>query len=255
MKGLITEYLSDPTPAREKLITAGKRADVKALNLAVREGLKKGNQLGTVEHTFAVLDRGEAGTMAISTRDRVRFGKKDRDLNVVNGHTGIVESFGTDAKGRLTMNVRLESDVKGDEGRRVCVVPADYKNLQLAYASTVHKAQGQGKEKVYHLADTGMADRQLSLVAFTRTKGAYKLYGADADLDPSFLGERMGTDRMKANALEARKPTVPAPAPPRERTFGEQAARLWHALKTRIRPQHQAPKREQKPKVKIGIGM
>ena len=27
--------------------------------------------------------------------------------------------------------------------------------------------------------------------------------GADADLDPGFLGERMGTDRLKANALEA----------------------------------------------------
>jgi len=256
MKALVADYLNDQTPAREKLIIAGKRSDVRALNFAVRDGMKKANQLGTVEHTFAVLDRGEAGTMAVSTRDRVRFGKKDRDLNVVNGHTGIVESFGTDAKGRLTMNVRLESDVKGDEGRRVCVVPADYKNLQPAYASTVHKAQGQGKEKVYHLADTGMTDRQLSLVAFTRTKGVYKLYGADADLDPSFLGERMGTDRMKANALEARKP-VPAPTPPRDPTFRDKAAHLFRMLKDRIRPQHQAPKRELKPKVKVklGIGM
>jgi len=255
MKALVADYLKDQTPAREKLIIAGRRADVKALNLAVREGLKKGNQLGTVEHTFTVLDRGEAGTMAVSVGDRIRFGKKDREMNVVNGHTGIVESFGTDAKGRLTVKVRLESDVKGDDGRRVCVVPADYKNLQLAYASTVHKAQGQGKEKVYHLADTGMADRQLSLVAFTRTKGAYKLYGADADLDPSFLGERMGTDRLKANALEARKPMVPTPTPPRDPTFREKAAHLFRMLKDRIRPQHQAPKREQKQKVKIGIGM
>ena len=252
MKALVADYLRDQTPAREKLIIAGKRADVRALNLEVRDGMKKAGRLGRQELLLDVLDRGEASTMAVSMGDRVRFGKKDRDMNVVNGHTGVVEWFGVDSKGRVAVNVRLESDVKSDEGRLVCVVPADYKNLQPAYASTVHKAQGQGKEKVYHLADTGMVDRQLSLVAFTRTKSAYKLYGADADLDPGFLGERMGTDRMKANALEARKPKV---TPPRDRTLRERTAHLWRAAMNRIRPQHQAPKREQKQKVKLGIGM
>lgn len=108
---------------------------------------------------------------------------------------------------------------------------------------------GAPKERVYHLADTGMADRQLSLVAFTRTKSAYKLYGADADLDPGFLGERMGTDRMKANALEARKPPGPTLRDP---SFRERAAHAWQQVVNRIRGKHQAPKRTQQ-RVKIGM--
>jgi ATP-dependent exoDNAse (exonuclease V) alpha subunit len=221
----------------------------------VRAALKKSGRLGREEHTLDVLDRGEAGTMAVSVGDRVRFGKKDLKLNVVNGSSGIVEGFGRDADGRPTLSIRLESDVKADEGRHVRVVPEEYKSLQHAYASTVHKAQGQGKERVYHLADTGMTDRQLSLVAFTRTKGSYKLYGADADLDPGFLAERMGTDRMKANALEARKPMTPKPTP-REPSFRERMAHAWTQVVNRVRAQHQVPKREQhKQKVKMGIGM
>lgn len=251
MDGLVADYLADATPAREKLIIAGKRADVRALNLAVRDALKQSGRLGREEHTLDVLDRGEAGTLAVSVGDRVRFGKKDAKLGVVNGNGGVVESFGRDGDGRLTLTVRLESEVKADEGRRVRVVPAEYKNLQHGYASTVHKAQGQGKEKVFHLADTGMTDRQLSLVAFTRTKGSYQLYGADADLDPGFLAERMGTDRMKANALEARKALAPSPRDP---SFRERMAHAWKDVVNRVRARHQAPKREQQ-RVKVGMGM
>jgi conjugative relaxase-like TrwC/TraI family protein len=90
MGALVADYLADATAAREKLIIAGKRADVRALNLAVRAELKKSGRLGREEHTFDVLDRGEAGTMAVSIGDRVRFGKKDLKLNVVNGNSGIV---------------------------------------------------------------------------------------------------------------------------------------------------------------------
>lgn len=252
MDGLVADYVADATPAREKLILAGKRSDVRTLNLAVRTELKKAGRLGREEHTLDVLDRGEAGALAVSVGDRVRFGKKDLRLGVVNGNGGVVEAFGRDDEGRLTMTVRLESEVKSDEGRRVRVVPAEYKNLQHAYASTVHKAQGQGKERVYHLADTGMTDRQLSLVAFTRTKGSYKLYGADADLDPGFLAERMGTDRMKANALEARKPVAPKPTP-HDPSFRERIAHSWKRVMSRVRSRHQAPKQRQK--VRLGVGM
>lgn len=252
MAGLVADYVADATPAREKLIIAGKRSEVRALNLAVRTELKKSGRLGREEHALDVLDRGEAGTLAVSVGDRVRFGKKDLKLNVVNGNSGVVESFGRDDEGRLTLIVRLESEVKADEGRRVRVVPAEYKNLQHAYASTVHKAQGQGKERVYHLADTGMTDRQLSLVAFTRTKGAYKLYGADSDLDPGFLADRMGTDRMKANALEARKPAAPK-LTQRDPSFRERMVHAWKQVMSRVRSGHQAPKRDPQ-RHKLGIG-
>jgi conjugative relaxase-like TrwC/TraI family protein len=252
MDGLVADYVADATPAREKLIIAGKRADVRALNVAVRTELKKAGRLGREEHKLDVLDRGEAGSLAVAVGDRVRFGKKDLRLGVVNGNGGVVEAFGRDDEGRLTLTVRLESDVKADENRRVRVVPAEYKNLQHAYASTVHKAQGQGKERVFHLADTGMTDRQLSLVAFTRTKGSYKLYGADADLDPGFLAERMGTDRMKANALEARTPVAPNPAP-RDPSFRERMAQAWKQMAAGARRSKREQVRSMKKRIGVGL--
>jgi hypothetical protein len=76
--------------------------------------------------------------------------------------------------------------------------------LNHSYAGTVHKAQGQGAHAVFHLADAGTMDRSHALVAFTRTKVSYGLYGADEDLDPERIEERMGTDRLQENAISAR---------------------------------------------------
>ncbi len=126
----------------------------------------------------------------------------------IPGNTGVVQGLHRDAAGKLTFAVRLESDIKSDEGRIVVVDAANNPNLAYAYASTVHKAQGQGKAEVRQLANPGMTGRQLSLVAFTRQKSTYTIFGADNDVDPGTLAERLRTDRLRVNALDVRKPVL-----------------------------------------------
>lgn len=260
LEGLVQDHVNSPTPDRDKLVLGGTRADVAALNRAIRDEMKRCGRLGTEEHTFRAVERGVACDLTIAVGDRLRFGKKDRHLNVVNGHTGVVERFDHTADGTVRVVVRLESEVKQDEGRHVSVDPAAYAHLSLGYASTVHKAQGQGKEEVRQLANLGMTDRQLALVAFTRTKRTFALYGADDDIDPRVLAERIGTDRLKTNATEARKrrvrEKVPVPGefvrgdaafddPTSEhRTILRRAADLWQQMMNRFRLVPSYPRNE-----------
>jgi hypothetical protein len=65
----------------------------------------------------------------------------------------------------------------------------------------------------------------------------------------------MGTDRMKLNALEVRKPAVPKPTP-RDPSFRARMAHMWKQVVSRVRTQHEATKRVSlKQKVRLGIGM
>jgi ATP-dependent exoDNAse (exonuclease V) alpha subunit len=96
--------------------------------------------------------------------------------------------------------------------------------LTHGYASTVHRAQGQGKEVVWQLAHPGMADQQSSLVGFTRAVARYELHGADLDLER--IEMRLGLDRRSWSAREAGviEPLQSIPSPPmaplRERDHG-----------------------------------
>ena len=65
---------------------------------------------------------------------------------------------------------------------------------------TVHKSQGQGRDSVFVLANAGMTDLHFALVAFTRTKQFFRLYGAKDDL--ASMGRRFGRERLKTNASE-----------------------------------------------------
>lgn len=199
---LVTDYLASNTPAREKLVLAGTRRDCAAMNSAIRDGMKKSGQLAARDYEIAT----EAGALPVAAGDRVRFGRKDQRLGVVNGTTAIIESIGADTQGRMIVRARVESDITKEQGR-VLSWPADRAvSLDHAYAMTVHRSQGEGRREVYQLAHKGMTDRHLQLVAFTRAKRQFRLYGSDQDLDPRLLPERIGADRLKANAIEHRRP-------------------------------------------------
>ena len=106
--------------------------------------------------------------MQVSMGDRVRFGKRDKHMEVSNGDVGVVTACRRTAKGLLYMEVRLESEIARENGRVVQMDTGTYNSVVLGYGMTVHKSQGLGKQQVFHLANPGMADNQSSLVAFTR---------------------------------------------------------------------------------------
>lgn len=189
---------------RDMLVLGGTNADVALLNHAMRKGFHEAGLLSTNSVKVAGLEGSKKVTMAVSVGDRVRFAQGSRDLGVFNGEVAVVEGI-AQQNGRTRLTTRLESDVQGRDGMLVTVDAEAYGALSYGYATTVHKAQGQGVNRVFQLANLGMIDRQLALVSFTRMKENYCLYGTHDALDSEVLGERLGTDRLKVNATERLK--------------------------------------------------
>lgn len=203
VKGLVSEYLTSPTEAREKLIIGGTRAEVRQLNKSVRDGLRNQGKLAAQEVSIEAKVNGQIAPIELAQGDRIRFARKDEseNLRVVNGNLGTIQSLKPNRKGGVDLVVKLESDIPADDGRLVSFNTRDYNALDHGYAMTVHKSQGQGREEVYHLASVGMTDQHLALVAFSRSKSRYVLFGSDFDLD--HIASRFGLERLKENALEA----------------------------------------------------
>ena len=198
---LADEYMAAPDHARDKLVLGGTNSDVRMLNAAIRDRLKAAGELGTEEVSFKAKGGGHWHELKLAERDRVRFTAKDKDksLGVVNGFVGVVEKIEPGRQNSHRLTVRLESDIAKQDGRVVSFDTADYQSLTHAYAMTIHKSQGQSKGKVFQLACPEMTDRHLQLVAFTRTKVDFHLYGTADDI--ARLAPKM-KDRYKQNARD-----------------------------------------------------
>lgn len=79
-----------------------------------------------------------------SKGDKVVFTKNNRSMGVMNGHTGTIDNI--DLHGNVTVRMRDGRNVKFDQ--------SSYSHIDYGYAVTVHKSQGDTKEKVIHNADT-----------------------------------------------------------------------------------------------------
>jgi conjugative relaxase-like TrwC/TraI family protein len=202
IKKLVNDYFASNASAREKLVLAGTRAEVKALNHSIREERKSRGELGQGQ-SMKIKAGGEIKTIELAGGDRIRFAEKSRELGVFNGTQGVVENVRLNPDGSLDIAVRLESDIKSQEGRIVKFNSKEFASLDHSYAMTVHKSQGQGRDSVFVLANAGMTDLHFALVAFTRTKQSFRLYGAKDDL--ASMGQRFGRERLKTNATDQLK--------------------------------------------------
>ncbi|WP_448670412.1 MobF family relaxase [Pseudoxanthomonas mexicana] len=195
MQALTTAFLSSPTPDREKLILVGTHAEGKQVTSMVRDGLKSKGVLFGLPQTFKALTGRWHDTIEVQAGDRLRFTKKDVALGVVNGTSGVVVKL--DAQ---CITLRLESDIKSQDGRIVTIDTKRNDCFAHDWTKTVHKSQGQSKDEVYMLASPKMTDAHLGLVGFTRMKRTFGLYGAEEDITE--FGRRIGVERQKVNASE-----------------------------------------------------
>lgn len=201
MDALVDDYLQSETPVSEKMVLGHSRADVHAINLAIRKGLQDQGKLDKREHLVRTEANGEHVDLPMARHDRVRFTDTNRKLGVLNGQQGTLLSIREGKKeGTFDLVVRMESDIPKDNGRLVKLNTGDYANLAHNFATTVHKAQGAGKRDIFHFAHTGMMNNHSSLVAFTRlTSGNYKLYGSSDDIE--MLQARLAEEKLKSTAL------------------------------------------------------
>ncbi|MGA8248689.1 MAG: AAA family ATPase [Nocardioides sp.] len=226
-RGLIVIHPSDversaalaEAGAAGDLVVADTREHVASLNAAIRDRRRADSTPGDRPDSM-VTARGER----VGLGDRVATRRNDPDLGVANRQTWTVAGLGDD--GSLILHGR----------GRDRAVPAEYaiRFVELAYATTVHGAQGETVDRA-HVAISETTGADAAYVAMTRGRHSntahlvaesvddarrqwVEVFARDrADLGPAHAKrqaleavDRYGTQRRRHPIEEPRRP-VPAP--------------------------------------------
>ncbi len=172
---IVRDYLADrdERPDGTRVAMAHRRADVRAINDAIRSALQDSHRLGRGEEGGELAFQTNDGKREFAPGDRIVFLENDRDLGVKNGMLGTVESV---EPGRLT--ARLDGAVRSrEDARSVSISTNDYRAIDHGYATTIHKNQGATVDRAFVMA-SGTMDRHLTYVAMTRHRDGAQLYAA-----------------------------------------------------------------------------
>lgn len=222
--------IADPS---NHIILASRRDEVGALNSACQAARLSADAVRS-EHVTIAQKKFHVG-------DVVMFTKISRVFGVTNGDRGVVTGFN---RLRKTVTVILERTQKP-----VHLSYRSYTDIDLAYAMTVHKAQGISVMSVYVLLGGSMQDRHLSYVQTTRASESTRLYvdRQSAGYGLGHLFRDMARERPKLLAhelLEAPASAEPSPPPapastgpvraPSESSGGTLGAAPGHAAKAPV---------------------
>jgi len=180
MAQIVRDYVADsekPTDGT-RVAMAHRRADVRALNAAIRSELQNRQRLERSHGLGDDVDRGDGeagreltfqtnnGKRAFGPGDRIIFLENNRDLGVKNGMLGTVEHV---EPGKII--ARLD----GRGGDSVSIPTDSYQAIDHGYATTIHKNQGATVDRAFVLASSTM-NRHLTYVAMTRHRDSVQLY-------------------------------------------------------------------------------
>ncbi len=180
MAQIVRDFLADNEehPQGTRVAMAHRRADVRALNAAIRSELQNRQRLERSHGLGDDVDRGDGeagreltfqtnnGKRAFGPGDRIIFLENNRDLGVKNGMLGTVEHV---EPGKII--ARLD----GRGGDSVSIPTDSYQAIDHGYATTIHKNQGATVDRAFVLASSTM-DRHLTYVAMTRHRDSVQLY-------------------------------------------------------------------------------
>jgi len=189
MAQIVRDYVDDSAehPDGTRVAMAHRRADVRALNVAIRSELQNRQRLER-SHGLSdgagrgdrgdVQDRGNSeevgeltfqtsnGKRAFTAGDRIIFLENSRDLGVKNGMLGTVEHVEPN---------KIIARLDGRGGDSVSIPTDSYQAIDHGYATTIHKNQGATVDRAFVLA-SGTMDRHLAYVAMTRHRDSVQLY-------------------------------------------------------------------------------
>lgn len=211
IKGLAKAYLEDQRDVRDKLIVVNTHRDGVAVDTIVRKGLKERSVLRDGSGVTLSLGQGEhERELEVCIGERIRFqsnARKDRKTqqrewnnNDIGTVTGIHKPRG---KKGWVLAITL------DDGRKVKVDTAKFPHIGYAYARTAHSAQGLGAESVYWLARGGLLDRNMGLVAMTRTKENFHAFAAPDEVPRLIAALDEWGQKETVKELARRKNSLP----------------------------------------------
>ena len=181
---IVRDYLADrdARPDGTRVATAHRRADVRAINDAIRSALQDSGALARGEAAGEIRFQTTNGPRLFAPGDRIVFLENDRELGVKNGMLGTIEAVEPHA-----IQVRLDGKAGREALRKVTVTPETYQAVDHGYATTIHKTQGATVDRAFVLASETM-DRHLTYVAMTRHRDGVQLYASQAE----FAGRNAG---------------------------------------------------------------
>ncbi len=177
---IVRDYVADSAehPDGTRVAMAHRRADVRALNAAIRSELQNRQKLERGQELSDGVDRGDGeagreltfqtnnGKRAFGPGDRIIFLENNRDLRVKNGMLGTVEHVEPN---------KIIARLDGRGGDSVSIPTDTYQAIDHGYATTIHKNQGATVDRAFVLASSTM-DRHLTYVAMTRHRDSVQLY-------------------------------------------------------------------------------
>jgi conjugative relaxase-like TrwC/TraI family protein len=180
IKALAKLYLADERGLQDKLIVVSTHADGASVDHYVRRGLKEQGVIREQAREVLTLGSGEyQRELEVCLGERIRFQKNDRKdkdgkRKWNNNDIGTVVGMRA-ARGKRGVVLKIKMD---EDGRTVEVDTAAFQRFGYAYARTAHSAQGLGAESTYWLARGGSIDRNMGLVAMTRTKDNFHAFAS-----------------------------------------------------------------------------
>ena len=180
------DYLADrdDRPEGTRVAMAHRRADVRAINDAIRAELQDRGELAQGEDAGALTFQTNDGKREFAPGDRIVFLENNRDLGVKNGMLGTVEHVEAG---------RIVAQLDGRGGDSVSVPMGDYQAIDHGYATTIHKNQGATVDRSYVMA-SGTMDRHLTYVAMTRHRDGVQLYAAQDEFTNA--GQALAAGRL-----------------------------------------------------------
>lgn len=204
-KNLISTWSVNRTKnLADSVMLAGTNESVDALNQEAQDVRRRNGELGTTKFTFDGIQ--------YHTGDRIAFHQNDRKMGVWNGDRGTIKWI-INPLNRFSVRMTVELD----RGETITFCPGKLKDkddVSLAYASTIHKAQGMTVDKSFVLFDGNMTSQQTSYVALTRSREDTFISAETSCIDEDIvefekaqnqLEKQLDRDRSKKIAFEQKE--------------------------------------------------
>lgn len=192
---------------KEKLVVATTNMDVDKVNNAIRAELKKIGKLPSDPKEQVIVQGKDGVERDFVIGDRVIFSSKTKSdnadrLKVDTSTTGTITGFQLNKK-----NQPIALRIMTDEGNIVFLNTNKELAIKHGFCSTVHKSQGDTKQKAQYYVSPTMNSLHLAYVAMSRHREQVKMYLSEemADKLVEKMEDREPTELMKKICLDVAK--------------------------------------------------
>ncbi|QDD65585.1 hypothetical protein EJD96_16170 [Herbaspirillum seropedicae] len=197
MAALVEEWKKDDRALKDKVIIAGLRNEVAALNQQAREHLIAAGHLDRDQaRILPLLQRdGRLDHREFIPGDRIVITKNNPALGLINGATGTFLEF----DGQNFLSVQL--DEPNAKGASRILIPTAFHHLDHSYSLTTFKSQGRTFDSAYVFVNPVMAHREWIYVAASRTRYRTALYVPENEIGQSQTDELQHQEEKREDEL------------------------------------------------------